>query len=463
VPEKMERRRRGPRIVVLLAAGLAVGALALLYLTAPSPTVLVVHVSDATTGAPLPEAVVQVQAQGEQPLPVVTTDEKGAARFRDLPPGSTYVVRVQKIDHDLMFQPKVVVPEGKETTVSVPLTPHSSGRLYVGLDWGRWTEVDTASLLPIRIKRMWDWNMGSVSHIRVHPSKDLLYTIVDGQGYIVDSRYEKSLGRLRVKGEIGSLDLTGDGRYVLAIGTEGGPVSRLFTFDAESGKLLTDTLLVADGRVPQIMWQPDGTDTYVLMAVNRLVGMWGNGVPVWGWAGIPTGSSHERGVTSADGQYLYIQSMMAVDGSLQAKLLTSTVPLVSSQGLTETQYMAYPESKMPVRDVVATISIEMGWASSVSQPLAAGTCALAASPTKQEVYVLNDYLDTLSIVDPFGQAPPTIIAVGKGPRALTISADGEWAYVANQESFSISVIYLPSARVVHTIHLEGIPMSLDLK
>ena len=462
MPEKMERRRRGLRPVVLLAVGLAVGALVLLYVTAPSPTVLVVQVSDATSGEPLPDAVVQVQAQGEQPLAAVTTNEKGAARFRDLPPGSTYVVRVQKIDHDLVFQPQVVVPEGKETTVSIPLTPHGGGRLYVGLNWARVTEVDTASLLPVRTIRMSDWNLGPVSHIRVHPSKDLLYTIVDGQGYIVHSRYEKSLGRLPFKGEIGSLDLTADGRYALAIGAEGGAVSRLFTFDAESGKLVTDTLLAASTRAPQIVWQPDGTDVYVLMAVNRLYWTWDNAAPVWGWGGVPTGSSHEKAVLSADGQYVYQLTRVAFsENALETKIVTSTVPLSSTQGLTGTQNMTW--SQGPARDVVEAIPTDLGRNHFFSQPLPSGNSALAASPTKREVYVLNDYLGTLSIVDPFGQVPPTIIAVGKGPRALTISADGKWAYVANRESLTISVVYLPSARVLYTIPLEGEPISLGLR
>jgi len=461
VPEKMERRRRGPRIVVLLAVGLAVSAVVLLYVTAPSPTVLVVKVSDATTGEPLPEAVVQVQAQGEQPLPAVTTDEKGTARFRELPPGSTYVVRVQMIDYDLVLQPQVVVPEGEETTASVPLTPHPGDRLYVGLDWARVTEIDTASLLPVRIIRMSDWNLGPISRIRVHPDKDLLYTIVDGQGYIVESRYEKSLGRLRAKGEIGSLDLTADGRYVVAIGAVDDGVSHLFAFDAGSGTLVTDTLLVPDGRVPEIVWQPDGTDVYVLMAVGRLVWTWGDGAPAWGWAGIPTGSSHQWGVISADGQYLYMQSSTSLVEDLGTGALTSTAPLSSTQGLTGTQHMAGSEA--PVRDIVVGVPTDLGGVQTMSQPLAQGTCALAASPVTDEVYVLNNYLDTLSIVDPTGQAPATIIAVGKGPIALTISADGKWAYVANRGSMTISAVYLPSARVVHTIPLEGEPFSVGLK
>jgi len=458
VPEKVKGRRRGLRVVVLLAAGLVVGALVLLYLTAPSPTVLIVQVSDATTGRPLAEAVVQVQAQGEQPLPAITTDEKGTARFRDLPPGSTYVVRLQNIDYDLVFQPQVVVPEGKETTVSVPLTPHAGGRLYVGMDWARVAEIDTASLLPVRTIRMSDWNLGAVSHVRVHPSKDLLYTIVDGQGYIVDSRYDKSLGRLRGRGELGSLDLTVDGRYAVAIGAQGSAVSRLFTFDAESGKLLTDTLLVADGSAPQIAWQPDGTDIYVLMAANRLVWTWGDGTPVWGWGGIPTGSSHERAVISADGQYLYQRRW--VSEATETMTLTSTMPLSATPMVAGTQVAVLSEA--PTKEVVVAVRTDFGGAVVHSQPLVPGTSALAASPTKPEVYVLNDYLDTLSIVDPFGQAPATIIAVGKGPKALTISAEGKWAYVANRESHTISVIYLPSARVVHTIPLEGEPFSLGL-
>jgi YVTN family beta-propeller protein len=462
VPEKVKGRRRGLRVVVLLAAGLVVGALLLLYLTAPSPTVLIVQVSDSTTGQPLAEAVIQVQAQGEQPLPAVATDEKGAARFRELPPGSTYVVRVQKIDYDLVFQPQVVVPEGKETTVSVPLTPHAGDRLYVGMDWARVTEIDTASLLPVRIIRMSDWNLGAVSHIRVHPSKDLLYTIVDGQGYIVDSRYDKSLGRLKARSQIGSLDLTVDGRYAVAIGAQGGAVSRLFTFDAVSGKLLTDTLLVADGSAPQIAWQPDGTDVYVLMAANRLVWTWGDGTPVWGWGGVPTGSSHEKAVLSADGKYVYqLARMSFFDNALETKIVTSTVPLTSTYSPTDTQHMTW--SPGSAREVVEAIPTDLSRDHSFSQPLAAGNSVLAASPTKHEVYVLNDYLDTLSVVDPTGQAPLTIIAVGKRPKALTISADGKWAYVTNRESLTISVIYLPLARVVYTIPLEGAPISLGLR
>jgi len=460
VPEKTERRRRGLRAVVLLAAGLAVGALVLLYLTAPSPTVLVIQASDATTGEPLAEAVVQVQAQGEQPLPAVTTDEKGAARFRDLPPGSTYVVRVQGIDHDIVFQPQVVVPEGKETTVGISLTPHAGGRLYVGLDWARVTEVDTASLLPVRTIRMSDWKLGPVSHIRVHPSQDLLYTIVAGQGYIVDSRYEKSLGRLRVKGEIGSLDLTAGGQYLVAIGGEGGRPSHLITLDAQTGQLLTDTLLVANGAAPPVLWQPDGTDLYVLTAASRLV---------WTSGGIPTGEFYERGVVSADGQTLYMLVTIAVTPALQTQFLSSTVPVSSAvpysltQGLTTTHYI-YPDPDTQSRDMVLGVPTATTAGPMLrSQLLPPGTSALAASPVKQEVYVLNDYLGTLSIIDPAGLAPPTIIAVGKGPRALTISADGKWAYVANRESLTISVVYLPSARVLHTIPLEGEPFSLGLR
>jgi YVTN family beta-propeller protein len=85
------------------------------------------------------------------------------------------------------------------------------------------------------------------------------------------------------------------------------------------------------------------------------------------------------------------------------------------------------------------------------------------SPTEPELYVLDAQLGTLSIVDPLGEVPPLLVAVGKRPVALVVSPDGKWAYVANRESQSISVIYLPAASVVQTIPLDGEPISLAIR
>ena len=90
-----------------------------------------------------------------------------------------------------------------------------------------------------------------------------------------------------------------------------------------------------------------------------------------------------------------------------------------------------------------------------------GTTALAASPVRPELYVLNGTLGTLSIL-PLDGSAPTVIAVGNEPVAVTVSADGRWAYVANRQSRSISAIYLPAAAVIETIPLDGVPYSLAL-
>jgi DNA-binding beta-propeller fold protein YncE len=457
----MERRRRGLTVLLLVAVGLVLAAVVLLYVTAPSPTVLIVRVSDATTGQPLPGALVQVQARSEQPLPAVTTDDKGEALFRDLPPGSTYVVRVQKIDCDLLLQPKVVVPEEEKTVVAVSLTPHAGGRLYVGLDWARVTEVDTASFLPIRTMRLPDVTQEAVSHLRVHPDQNLLYMIAGGQGYLLDERDGSSLRQLETRGELGSLDLSVDGQTLLAAGAEDDRVSHLFTFDAQTGELLTDTLLLDEGTAPPVLWQPDGTDLYVLLAANRSAWGWGNTQFPWGPAGgIPTGATHQKGVLSADGQYLYMLSMVGAAQAAEAQPLSGTVLYSSTQGLTLTQSMTVTQT-MTVTEVVLGIPTGQGMGFPESQPLPQGSSALAASPLRQEVYVLNDNLGTLTVVDPFGLTAPVIMPVGRGPRALTISADGKWAYVANRESRTISVVYLPLAYVVYTIPLDGQPFSLS--
>jgi DNA-binding beta-propeller fold protein YncE len=95
------------------------------------------------------------------------------------------------------------------------------------------------------------------------------------------------------------------------------------------------------------------------------------------------------------------------------------------------------------------------------QELPPGTTALAASPVRPELYVLNGPLGTLSIL-PLDGSAPTVIAVGNEPVAVAVSADGSWAYVANRQSQSISAIYLPAAAVIETIPLDGVPYSVAL-
>ena len=72
-------------------------------------------------------------------------------------------------------------------------------------------------------------------------------------------------------------------------------------------------------------------------------------------------------------------------------------------------------------------------------------------------------MGTLSIVDLTGQGRSSLVAVGKYPAAVVVSRDGEWAFVANQGSRTVSAIYLPTRSVLHSIALPGAPFSLALR
>jgi len=78
----------------------------------------------------------------------------------------------------------------------------------------------------------------------------------------------------------------------------------------------------------------------------------------------------------------------------------------------------------------------------VTQTLPAGTVTLAASPVRDEVYVLNRTLGTLTLLDPGGTRARVLAPVGQAPVALVVSADGSRAYVADQGSRSVTVVDL---------------------
>ena len=89
--------------------------------------------------------------------------------------------------------------------------------------------------------------------------------------------------------------------------------------------------------------------------------------------------------------------------------------------------------------------------------------AFSLSPIEQTLFMLNDDFGTLSVIDVTGEEPPTLVAVGKQPVALVLSSGGMWAYIANRESRSISVVHVPSLRVVQTIPIDGEPLSLTIR
>lgn len=439
----MRDQLRKPWVLILIAVGLMLVAAILLYATAPTPTVLVVQVVDAETGEPLAGADVRVRARSEQALPIITTDDAGNAGFHDLPSDRAYVVRVQKVDYDLAFEPQVAVPARQETQVTIPIVPHAGGRLFVGLDGGRVAQIDTASLLVIQTIRLSGWKQDPVGHVRAHPERDLLYAVAGNAGCILDSQSGASLAEFEVEGTVQSLSADGgqlyvisgaensitivrqseDGSRVYVTATGRYEVSgQLLTLDAHTGELLTRVSTVNPQLVPELIWRPGDSRVYVVEPSQRV--LWVLDVsPNEVLAHTPTGAYPKEGFPSSDGSYRYTWSTDYFE-DLRTAFRTDLEPILGRQSL-------------PVENSAWTLS-----------------------PTGERLYLLDAELGTLSIVDLAGQEPPLLMAVGKQPSALALSPDGQWAYVANRESHTISVIYLPSNTVLHAIPVEGAPFSL---
>jgi DNA-binding beta-propeller fold protein YncE len=436
----MKRRRRGERILLLVIVGLTTAALVVLYLTAPPPTVLAVRVIDAETGAPLAGAQVGAGPRNGLPLPVLLTDNVGIARFENAPPDPAYSIQVQKVGYDLASGQNIAVAEGRDTEIGVPLTPHAGGRLFVGLDRARVAQIDTSSLLTMQTIVLPGAPEAPVRHLRVHPGGDFLYAVAGAQGYILDGETGALLGRLEIDGTIESLDLSADGQYLLVSNVRDDYASgilspvHLLTLDARTGELVADTLLADASPATEVAWWPAGTNLEVLAAGSRAV----RALAARSWGPlslerVPVRStlSHNGAVLSADEQYLF------------------------------TWFTGYAPEKGEMVDMLAMICTGDG--TMMHEEFPAGITALAASPTNQELYVLNGRMGTLTILDLSGARPQTLISVGKNPEALSLSRDGTWAYVANRESQTISSVHLPSSSVVLTVPLPGEPLSLAVR
>jgi YVTN family beta-propeller protein len=420
---------------------LLLAALALLLLTAPSPTTLSVRVIDADTRGPLAGAAVRARGRTGEPIPTVTTDEAGLAQFEDIASDSSYVLRVQKLGYDLTFEPGVIVTEGQETEVDIPLSQGTGSRLLVGLEGARVAEIDTASLLVGQTLRLHDWKQGATRHVRVHPSEDLIYAVAGGVGSILNVQNGESLATIELDGIVETLSTDGS-RLDFVVdkgnafqpaspeGTDGaGPeadqLARLLTMDAITGELLAEEEAHSPLRSPLMFWQPGGNLVYLVDPARWSLWQIGES-PIQVLAHSPTGAYPKEGFLSADGHYRYTWSTDSFE-NLKATWARKLRPVSMNQ-----------------LSVVSTSSFSL-------------------SPTDPELYVLDAQLGTMSIIDPTGDIPPILIAVGKRPVALVVSPGGTWAYVANRESQTVSVIHLPSAQVVQTIPLDGEPISLAVQ
>lgn len=99
-------------------------------------------------------------------------------------------------------------------------------------------------------------------------------------------------------------------------------------------------------------------------------------------------------------------------------------------------------------------------------PVGLNPVAVAASPTRNEVYVLNAGAPggqgSISVIDCEHNAVVATIAVGRDPDSIDVDAKGELAFVANRGSNSVSVVDLESRHWVTQIGVGEEPDAVKL-
>ena len=99
-------------------------------------------------------------------------------------------------------------------------------------------------------------------------------------------------------------------------------------------------------------------------------------------------------------------------------------------------------------------------------PVGQNPVAVAASPTRNEVYVLNAGVPggpgSISVIDCEHNAVVATIAVGSDPDSIEVDAKGELAFVANRGSNSVSVVNLEFRHAVTQIGVGEEPDSVKL-
>jgi predicted amidohydrolase len=373
----MSTQRRGRQVLWLMIAGMVVGACILVYVLAPDPTILLVSVMDAETGAPLDGAHVWVKAWGGQPLPTAITDETGVARFEELPPSPAYHLRIQKIDYALAFDSQVTVPEEQKTEIIVSLSPQAGARLFVGLEKAKMTEIDTASLLIVQTIRLPGEEQAPVQHLLLHPDQDLIYAAVGPEAYAIDRQSGASLGRLEIpcppntQDSVETWGLSDDGQYLFVVGTwQRGP---LMILDAHSGQLLNDVDLHDVDVQPQV---------FILQK-----------------AGSPGlhALQFDEGEVRATRLDAILPEVLA---GLPLGILRGAILSAGERYVYDWLGPWYFDTDSKLHDQVHIRQIDVTPTILNTRTLATGISALAASPTKQETYLLNATMGTFTILDP---------------------------------------------------------------
>jgi YVTN family beta-propeller protein len=310
----------------------------------------------------------------------------------------------------------------------------------VGLEDSCIVEIDTASLLPLRTIVLPAAEAGPVTHLLVHPDEDRLYAVAGSQGFLLDGRTGATLAQLDIapaSGRIGLIQTWGlsyDGQRLLTLDFAG---ERVLVLEASSGRLLTALPLCSVRSTSDevhLLTKPQGPhwraarfalEARTTVPLEVQLDQSPHCLAVW---------YDDQAVLSPDGRYL----------------CTWLDPHPGTG-------VSNPEAEIRIQP------IKLGRTHWVTHSLPAGISAVSTLPGRDDLYVLNEVQDTLTIFAPYDDGRQSVVPVGEKPEALIVSAGGTRAYVANRQSETISVVDLAQARVVHTIPLSGQPLSLALQ
>lgn len=350
------------------------------------------------------------------------TRDDGTAVFPEVPLG-TYVLGVRKVDFAL-FRGEFEVSR-RETEVPVSLLPSIGGRLFIGGIDNSLTLIDTASNLPV--KRLEDMSR-SYSLVRS----------VDGR-YLYSGRFGGSIARFDAA--------TGEESEQMAIETGFVQPTFLALLPATSNKMYG-----------LLRFQSDSDERiYRVVAIDM---------------------ESRRVTASATEIPSYGQLLLTPDGSRLihvghwSKLITvlSTDPLAVLRAIEVRENpgrsVLAPDGKRLFTTLIdsGTLAIVDIHEGSVEQgtTTSPGSIALALHPNEKYLYVVNGVLGYCQVLNPETLEVQDTFPVGQKPRAMALSSDGQFLYIAEESMPVVHVIDTVTYQQVDSIALSSRARTLEV-
>jgi YVTN family beta-propeller protein len=420
----IQRYQRAIKWILVLSVIAAFGYFAY---TVTRPTLLEFYVYDSESGAPLADAVVEVQNANGQKIVELVTDNRGWAGVKRLIPGGGYRALAKHLDYVLTERRGLVVKLHKTVSVKMPLQAKPGGRLYVGMQNSYLAVIDTASYLFASFKKgPAELGESQIQQILAHPERPWIYVLARNRALALRDSTLDMAAALRTSGSVNSLALSGDGKQIVAAVFDSGV--KLLLLDAFSGTLQSSVSVPFASRTARMLFAPQSQVAYLFD-----VGSGG-------------------GVASAQLLAMDLKANQPARISIRAR--ASWAALSPDESLL---LLGSPESDQLIR-VDARQRQLIG-----STRIGTGISAIAFSRDGQRIYLANETLGMLTILDAksfelLAQAP-----VGRRPVAIVTDAQDERVYVANADSQNISVVDVKTRQVIETISLEVTPVCLAMR